>query len=182
MITASGDTLTWLWHGHASGSPLPCGQGLTTWSCACAGLHTFAKSRQHMRVDPSLCVAQTTNSWTTKNRQELMKNVFCLLICPCSTALWLTGGWQPWHHAHTSLPHHLRKHIGLWSSAVHHTLLLPHVCALLHPAGSGSCMAAALAGVPQISCPLHFDQFYWVSIAVVNDVGELLRVQVRKHV
>lgn len=85
----------------------------------------------------------------------------CMHAC-CSRALWLSGGWQPWHAAYEALPAALRARISLWAAPAHHTLLLPRCAALLHPGGSGCTAAAALAGLPQVTCPLHFDQFFWV--------------------
>ena len=43
-----------------------------------------------------------------------------------------------------------------------HSRLLPLCDAALHAGGAGTTNAALLAGVPQLLCPLHFDQFSWV--------------------
>ena len=49
------------------------------------------------------------------------------------------------------------------NSPVAHDVLLPHCAALLHHGGSGTVAAALRCGVPQLVCPLHFDQHSWVS-------------------
>jgi exonuclease VII large subunit len=49
------------------------------------------------------------------------------------------------------------------SVACHH-LLLEAADVVLHHGGSGTTAAALAAGVPQLVCPLQFDQFYWVSV------------------
>ena len=43
-----------------------------------------------------------------------------------------------------------------------HAYLFPacHLC--LHCASAGTCAAALKAGISQIVCPRHFDQFAWV--------------------
>ena len=46
---------------------------------------------------------------------------------------------------------------------VPHAWLLPRCSAMLHAASAGAVAAAMLAGIPQLACPLHFDQFLWVS-------------------
>ena len=46
---------------------------------------------------------------------------------------------------------------------VPHAWLLPRCSAILHAASAGAVAAALLAGIPQLACPLHFDQFCWVS-------------------
>lgn len=46
--------------------------------------------------------------------------------------------------------------------SVSHGRLLPLCDAVLHAGGAGTTNAALLAGVPQLMCPLHFDQFSWV--------------------
>ena len=47
-----------------------------------------------------------------------------------------------------------------------HHLLLESTDLLLHHGGSGTTAAALSAGVPQLVCPLQFDQFYWVGGAI----------------
>jgi hypothetical protein len=47
------------------------------------------------------------------------------------------------------------------SLACHH-LLLEAAGVLLHHGGSGTTAAALAAGVPQLVCPLQFDQHFWV--------------------
>ncbi len=44
-----------------------------------------------------------------------------------------------------------------------HALLLPLCCAVVHHGGAGTTAAALAAGTPQLVCPVHFDQFAWVS-------------------
>lgn len=46
--------------------------------------------------------------------------------------------------------------------SVPHGALLPLCDAVMHAGGAGTTSAALLAGVPQLLCPLHFDQFSWV--------------------
>ena len=59
----------------------------------------------------------------------------------------------------SALPNLFVQHAAV---ACHH-LLLEGAAVLLHHGGSGTTAAALAAGVPQLVCPLHFDQFYWVS-------------------
>jgi hypothetical protein len=49
-----------------------------------------------------------------------------------------------------------------------HHLLLQCADVMLHHGGSGTTAAALAAGVPQLVCPLQFDQFYWVSAPCVE--------------
>eukprot|EP00198_Chlamydomonas_reinhardtii_P011666 XP_001701003.1 predicted protein [Chlamydomonas reinhardtii] len=51
---------------------------------------------------------------------------------------------------------------------VPHQLLLPYCAAVLHHAGSGTTAAALQCGTPQVSCPLHFDQPFWVRAWLVR--------------
>ncbi len=45
---------------------------------------------------------------------------------------------------------------------VPHAWLLPRCSVILHAASAGAVAAAMQAGIPQLACPLHFDQFFWV--------------------
>ncbi len=45
---------------------------------------------------------------------------------------------------------------------VSHGWLLPRCAAMLHAGGAGTVAAMLLAGLPQVVCPLHFDQPAWV--------------------
>ena len=47
------------------------------------------------------------------------------------------------------------------AASVPHGWLLPRCVAALHHAGSGTTAAAAAAGVPQVTCPLMYDQHFW---------------------
>lgn len=78
-------------------------------------------------------------------------------------AILLSSGWQPLEDAHAALEPPLRRRILLHAQPVPHQLLLPRVSLLVHPGGSGSVAAALLAGVPQLTFPLHFDQVMHVS-------------------
>jgi UDP:flavonoid glycosyltransferase YjiC (YdhE family) len=51
----------------------------------------------------------------------------------------------------------------LAAADVPHAAHLPHCCAVMHHGGAGTTSAALAAGCPQLVCPLHFDQFQWVS-------------------
>ncbi|GLC50118.1 hypothetical protein PLESTB_000344000 [Pleodorina starrii] len=53
----------------------------------------------------------------------------------------------------------LRLH--LYGGDVAHQLVLPYCRLVLHHAGSGTTAAALQCGVPQVTCPLHFDQHFW---------------------
>ncbi len=53
--------------------------------------------------------------------------------------------------------HHL---LGVTGS-VPHDWLLPRCAVALHHAGSGTAAAAMRAGIPQVTCPLMYDQHYW---------------------
>jgi UDP:flavonoid glycosyltransferase YjiC (YdhE family) len=55
------------------------------------------------------------------------------------------------------------EHLFLLDKAVPHTLIFPHVDALIHHGGSGTTHSAARAGKPQLVLPLIIDQFYWAS-------------------
>lgn len=117
-----------------------------------------------------------------------------LLLGPLWKCVLLTGGWAPLLQAQQTLlaqqntavadaaashttPHHQqqsqpevllaalpRLFVQHESLACHH-LLLEAASVLLHHGGSGTTAAALAAGVPQLVCPLQFDQFYWVSDA-----------------
>ena len=54
----------------------------------------------------------------------------------------------------------------LVEATVPHAWLLPRCSAMLHAASAGAVAAAALAGTPQLACPLHFDQYLWVSCCI----------------
>ena len=54
-------------------------------------------------------------------------------------------------------------HLAALGRPVPHAWLLPRCAAILHAGGAGTVAAALLAGVPQVVCPLHFDQPAWVS-------------------
>lgn len=47
---------------------------------------------------------------------------------------------------------------------VSHPWLFPQCALILHHAGSGTTAAALRAGVPQVTCPFIFDQFYWAGL------------------
>ena len=47
------------------------------------------------------------------------------------------------------------------AASVPHAWLLPRCAAVLHHAGSGTTAAAAAAGVPQLTCPVMYDQHFW---------------------
>ncbi|GAQ87097.1 UDP-Glycosyltransferase superfamily protein [Klebsormidium nitens] len=47
---------------------------------------------------------------------------------------------------------------------VSHRWLLPQCAVALHHAGSGTTAAAIRAGIPQVTCPFLFDQFYWAGL------------------
>ncbi|GAA2612119.1 glycosyltransferase [Actinomadura fulvescens] len=42
-----------------------------------------------------------------------------------------------------------------------HELLFPHMAAVVHHAGAGTTAAALRAGVPSVSIPVAFDQYFW---------------------
>lgn len=68
----------------------------------------------------------------------------------------------------------------LWPHPVPHQLLLPRCCMILHPGGSGTTACALLAGIPQVICPLHFDQFFWVSHSSVFPVDHNCVLKTKK--
>jgi hypothetical protein len=47
---------------------------------------------------------------------------------------------------------------------VSHPWLFPQCAVVLHHAGSGTTAAAIQAGIPQVTCPFIFDQFYWAGL------------------
>ena len=51
------------------------------------------------------------------------------------------------------------------AASVPHAWLLPRCAAVLHHAGSGTTAAAAAAGVPQLTCPVMYDQHFWAEKA-----------------
>ena len=75
----------------------------------------------------------------------------------------LAGGWQPL--AEAAAAHGYDQHRDLWmvTDSVPHHLLLPSCDAIIHHGGAGTSAAALTAGIPQLVCPFHFDQFQWVS-------------------
>ncbi|MEW5309820.1 MAG: hypothetical protein WDW38_001675 [Sanguina aurantia] len=75
----------------------------------------------------------------------------------------LSGGWQPLADAHDLLAAQGVPLGGmlLWPRPVAHQLLLPRCCMILHPGGSGTTACALAMATPQLTCPLHFDQFFW---------------------
>lgn len=76
----------------------------------------------------------------------------------------LSGGWQPLADAYESLMAQgvCLGDMLLCSRPMAHQLLLPRCCMILHPGGSGTTACALSMGTPQLTCPLHFDQFFWV--------------------
>ena len=82
----------------------------------------------------------------------------------CRYAIILTSGCPGLHQELSLLSEEQRIRLWLQPTAVPHQLLLPCCSLLLHPGGSGTTAAALLAGTPQVLCPLHFDQFAWVSL------------------
>ena len=78
----------------------------------------------------------------------------------------LTAGWQPLLEACRKLePQQPQQGAPPWLLAVEqpvsHDVLLPRCAALLHHGGAGTVAAALRCGVPQLACPLHFDQQQW---------------------
>ena len=53
-------------------------------------------------------------------------------------------------------------HLAAIGRPVPHAWLLPRCAAVLHAGGAGTVAAVLLAGIPQVVCPLHFDQPAWV--------------------
>ncbi|GLI65652.1 hypothetical protein VaNZ11_009252 [Volvox africanus] len=51
--------------------------------------------------------------------------------------------------------------IHLYGGDVAHQLVLPYCRLVLHHGGSGTTAAALLCGIPQVTCPFHFDQHFW---------------------
>ncbi|KAK9848831.1 hypothetical protein WJX84_003545 [Apatococcus fuscideae] len=45
---------------------------------------------------------------------------------------------------------------------------------MLHAASVGAVAAATIAGIPQLSCPLHFDQYFWADKMVWMGCGDRL--------
>lgn len=43
-----------------------------------------------------------------------------------------------------------------------HTILMPHMAAVVHHGGAGTTAAGLQAGKPTLVCPFFGDQFYWV--------------------
>lgn len=87
--------------------------------------------------------------------------------------LLLTGGWQPLLEACSCQPSEPAWVLALERPVVH-DVLLPHCAALLHHGGAGTVAAALRCGVPQLVCPLHFDQQQWAERVVWLDCGAQL--------
>ncbi|GIM11416.1 hypothetical protein Vretimale_14938 [Volvox reticuliferus] len=51
--------------------------------------------------------------------------------------------------------------IHLYGGDVAHQLVLPYCRVVLHHGGSGTTAAALQCGIPQVTCPVHFDQHFW---------------------
>jgi vancomycin aglycone glucosyltransferase len=49
--------------------------------------------------------------------------------------------------------------------------LFPRVAAVVHHGGAGTTTAAALAGVPQVVIPNHYDQHYWAQRVHTLGIG-----------
>lgn len=49
--------------------------------------------------------------------------------------------------------------------------LFPRVAAVVHHGGAGTTTAAALAGVPQVVIPSHYDQHYWAQRVHTLGIG-----------
>lgn len=78
-------------------------------------------------------------------------------------AIFLSGSWAPIAEAFHKLPQTIKENGVLLESNVNHTLLLKNCSAILYHGGAGTAAAALMAGIPQIICPAHYDQFSWVS-------------------
>ena len=59
--------------------------------------------------------------------------------------------------------------------SVSHDWLLPRCATLLHHGGAGTVAAALRSGIPQLVCPLHFDQQQWAERVVWLGCGAQLR-------
>lgn len=76
----------------------------------------------------------------------------------------LAGGWEPLLQAAIANPSAQQQPVLLAAAdSIPHLLLLPECSAVVHHGGAGTSAAALVAGLPQIICPFHFDQFSWVS-------------------
>ena len=76
----------------------------------------------------------------------------------------MSGGWEPLLLAATaSMQTDYKSALIAVAGSVPHHLLLPECSAMMHHGGAGTCAAALTAGLPQLVCPFHFDQFSWVS-------------------
>ena len=63
------------------------------------------------------------------------------------------------------------EHDGLSIGDVNLHVLFPRVAAVVHHGGAGTTTAAALAGVPQIVIPSHYDQHYWAQRVQTLGIG-----------
>ncbi len=52
---------------------------------------------------------------------------------------------------------------------------------MLHAGGAGTVAAALLAGLPQVVCPLHFDQPAWVRARLLRLASALMLPWGRGH-
>eukprot|EP00879_Flechtneria_rotunda_P023636 GHRR01025010.1.p1 GENE.GHRR01025010.1~~GHRR01025010.1.p1 ORF type:complete len:434 (+),score=148.31 GHRR01025010.1:930-2231(+) len=101
----------------------------------------------------------------------------------------MTNGWTGLTDAHAALNPVGQQRLYLQTKALHcHHLLLESVDVVLHHGGSGTTAVALAAGVPQLICPLQYDQFYWAER--MADLGcspdppvsaELLLPQYQQH-
>lgn len=48
--------------------------------------------------------------------------------------------------------------------SVLHASLLPHCAVVVQHGGAGTTGAVMRSGVPQVVCPVQFDQYFWVSM------------------
>lgn len=74
------------------------------------------------------------------------------------------GGWQPLADAIRTAERNASEgtSVAVIEESVRHDRILPSCAALISHGGAGTVAAAFRAGIPQVVCPLHFDQFFWV--------------------
>jgi hypothetical protein len=72
----------------------------------------------------------------------------------------LTAGWQPLLDACSCQTGGTPWVLAL-AQPLSHDVLLPRCAVLLHHGGAGTVAAALRCGIPQLVCPLHFDQHQW---------------------